>query len=163
MSSLFSAKGRIRRSEWWLFTIGLAILSGILTLVVTGLVVGWEGMPFPVEPGVDWRVLAIRYGVAAIFFWPLLAASLRRAHDRNGSGWVVVLTYVLNIGAEAAAYFVPVDPSTELILGGAYLVVGLLGLFLLITLGFLDGTKGPNKYGTSPKGAGSRNYQAPTI
>ena len=40
----------------------------------------------------------------------------------------------------------------------AFWLVGLgnlgIGLYLLITLGFLDGTPGPNQYGPSPKGYG---------
>ncbi|WP_395651809.1 DUF805 domain-containing protein [Brevundimonas sp.] len=162
MSSLFSAQGRIRRSEWWLFTIGLGILSVVLTFGITGLVIGWDDLASSVEPGADWRALAIRYGIALLFLWPLMAVSLRRAHDRNGSGWVVVLAWVLNLGGEIAAFFVTPGSSEELLVFPVYLVSGVLGLFLLITLGFLDGTQGPNRYGPSPKGAGSRNYQAPT-
>ena len=38
----------------------------------------------------------------------------------------------------------------------SYILANLvLGLYLLVTLGFLDGTPGPNQFGDSPKGFGA--------
>lgn len=60
-------------------------------------------------------------GLAAI--WMKLAVMVKRWHDRDKSGWWMLIGLVPVIG----------------------------DLWLLIECGFLDGTPGTNKYGPSPK------------
>jgi uncharacterized membrane protein YhaH (DUF805 family) len=65
------------------------------------------------------------YGVVwLIFLWPGLALGVKRCHDRDKTGWFLLIGLIPIIGA----------------------------IWLLVELGFLDGTQGPNKYGPSPKG-----------
>ena len=54
-----------------------------------------------------------------------LALGVKRLHDRDMSGWWTLIS------------FVPFG-----------------GFILLVILGFLDGTQGPNRFGPSPKGIG---------
>jgi uncharacterized membrane protein YhaH (DUF805 family) len=65
--------------------------------------------------------------VFLVLIWPSLAVQVKRWHDRDKSGWMVLIN------------FIP--------------IVGFLWTF--IECGFLDGTPGPNKYGPSPKGLGA--------
>ena len=97
-----------------------------------------------------------------IFLWPNAALAAKRAHDRGLSAWPPVL---VNIGCQALSFW-PVESyeraGQALDNGdwssGAGLIVGLVilaaGLYLLVVLGFLDGTPGPNRFGRSPKGIG---------
>ncbi len=180
MHDLFSFNGRMRRMHFWLYAIAIGIVHTIIQFVV-GLVTGGAAAT-AVESG-SAEAAAGAGGIGAIvsliislfFFWPAMAVSIKRAHDRN-QGAMVVLTYyilfaiflvagaVLVGGAIAAAG--PggqVDPNN--ISGGAMgamagggivmmimgLVLVIYAIYLLINLGFLDGTPGPNRFGPSPK------------
>ncbi len=57
-----------------------------------------------------------------ITLYPVLAFYTKRLHDRNRSGWFLLILLIPLIGA----------------------------IWLIIELGFLRGTKGPNKYGADP-------------
>ena len=58
-----------------------------------------------------------------LMIWSSLAVAIKRYHDRNKPGWWVLLS------------FVPIA-----------------SLFVIVELGFFDGTRGTNRYGPSPKG-----------
>lgn len=128
MSLFFSFNGRIRRSHFWLAAIGLMIVNGVvssLTLFPAIAAAAASGDPNAVlaaygSPG------ALLYWVWALaMFWPSLALDIKRCHDRNRSGWFLLLA------------FIP-----------------LVNLWVLVELLFLDGTPGPNRFGPSPKGLG---------
>ena len=92
-------QGRAGRSEYWwffLFNVGITLITGLIS---DGLNVLWS--------------LAM--------LLPSLAAAVRRLHDRDMSGWWVLLILVPFIG----------------------------GLALLIILA-LKGTDGPNRFGADP-------------
>jgi uncharacterized membrane protein YhaH (DUF805 family) len=59
-----------------------------------------------------------------VLIWPALALQVKRWHDRDKSGWWVLIAFIPIIGA----------------------------FWVLIECGFLDGTPGPNRFGPSPKG-----------
>jgi uncharacterized membrane protein YhaH (DUF805 family) len=94
---LFSAKGRISRSQFW--------LKWVLPYVVVTLVLFW-GLSMVLEPMTASVVLGI-YLLAAL--WPSLAIYIKRAHDRGRSGWFVLLLIVpiLNIWALVEFMFLP--------------------------------------------------------
>jgi uncharacterized membrane protein YhaH (DUF805 family) len=122
---LFSFNGRIRRLQWWM---GSLIIIGIVLafiVVVTTLVSVTYG-DYRNMPG----VMSLAFGSLLLacylaMIWIQLALGVKRLHDREMSGWWMLLT------------FVPFG-----------------GFILLVMLGFLDGTQGPNKFGPSPKGIG---------
>ena len=62
----------------------------------------------------------------AVDVWIGLALAVKRCHDRDKSGWFLLIGFIPIIG----------------------------GVWLLVELGFLDGTQGPNRFGPSPKGLG---------
>ncbi len=129
---LFGFQGRIRRLHFWIFYLVLGAVFGGLF---------WQFGHWHVEHGADgvmlpphplpgtWGIYMVSHnplfglvGLAAI--WMKLAVDIKRWHDRDKSGWWVLITLVPVIG----------------------------GLWQLIECGFLDGTQGPNRYGPSPKG-----------
>jgi uncharacterized membrane protein YhaH (DUF805 family) len=71
-------------------------------------------------------MLLLALPLAGINVWISIALGIKRCHDRDKSGVFLLVGLIPLIGA----------------------------LWLLIDLGFIDGTPGPNKYGPSPKGLG---------
>jgi uncharacterized membrane protein YhaH (DUF805 family) len=132
MQMLFSFEGRMRRRDFWLCAIGLAVVQWVIWSICaalffpavsvnvsqTGNVAVWSSMM-----GAMMGPLAL---VNLIFLWPRLAIGVKRCHDRNKSGLWLLLALIPILG----------------------------WLWLLIEFGFLDGTPGPNKFGPSPKGVG---------
>jgi uncharacterized membrane protein YhaH (DUF805 family) len=64
-----------------------------------------------------------------------LALGAKRCHDRDKSAWFLAIGLIPLIG----------------------------GIWLLVELGFLDGTQGPNRFGPSPKGIGEPVVAAPVV
>jgi uncharacterized membrane protein YhaH (DUF805 family) len=116
---LTSFQGRIRRTHFWLAGIGTGVVMGVLASVIMSFSGIARGAPNPIAL----LLLGVLY-VVAIFI--SLAVDVKRCHDRDKSGWFLLIGLIPLIG----------------------------GLWLLIDLGFLDGTPGPNKFGPSPKGVG---------
>lgn len=97
---LFSFKGRISRREFWVFFGPVIVVFGILDTIA---------------PEVGPLILG------AIIFWPFLAVSVKRWHDRDKSAWWTLI-----------------------------ILVPLIGVFWWwIECGFLAGTEGDNRFGVS--------------
>lgn len=132
---LFSFQDRVRRLHLWLFFLVLSALYGGLfwqfgTITHVhhggGMANGhWSGPDFA---GV-WLLSDSPFiGLfALVATWAKLAVLVKRWHDRDKSGWWVLIGLIPLIG----------------------------GIWMLIECGFLDGTPGSNKYGPSPKGEGT--------
>lgn len=110
---LFTFDGRVSRSDFWLRWIlpywGIMIvLFGIASLL------GLDGVG-----GVFMLLINL---IALVAIWPSLAVSIKRLHDRNKSGWWLLLLLIPVVG----------------------------GLWYLIDVGILAGTPGDNQYGPAP-------------
>ncbi len=103
----FQFDGRINRAKWWLGAVILWVVEGIIFAIVRD----------------NTGIVSL---VSLVFLWPSLALGIKRFHDRDKSGWWVLIGLIPIIG-----FF-----------------------WLLIELGFLEGTKGPNQYGPDPLGSG---------
>jgi len=161
---LFGFKGRIRRRDWWLWGIAVAVAWTVTTGAIGGALLGmsWStgflggaGLPR------GWTFTA--YGVVSFapLLWIQAALAAKRAHDRNhGAALAVSLTVLAGLLA-----FMP--EIADLVVGAALtddqfdafavainIATGAINLYLLVVLGFLDGTPGPNRFGRSPKGIG---------
>jgi uncharacterized membrane protein YhaH (DUF805 family) len=104
----FGFEGRVSRRQFWLY--GVAALLGLALLghVLLG-------------------IARVRAGTAdlvvnLLLLWPALALSVKRWHDRDKSGWWVLLNLLPVIG----------------------------WLWALLDNGFLRGTAGPNRFGPDP-------------
>ena len=107
---LFSLHGRIPRKTWWAY--------GVLGLT-------WFGLQAYMLLGiVGVRPINAEQLVNLIVFWPALALLVKRWHDRDKTGWWVLLNIVPLIGFA----------------------------WTFIECGFLRGTVGPNRYGEDPTG-----------
>ena len=106
--------GRARRAEYWWFVLmnfivitAIAIVSLILYSVSDTL-------------GVLGIVIYAVYALAVIV--PGVAVAVRRLHDTNKSGWMILVV-----------------------------LIPLVGPILILVFYFTDGDPGPNQYGPSPK------------
>jgi len=106
---LFKHEGRVGRKEYWLFS-----LLAFLTFLVIGIIAGILG-----DIGSVLLILAYIPGVYAS-----VIIQIKRLHDLNQVGWLVLLNLVPFIG----------------------------GIGMLIWLGFFPGTEGPNKFGLPRSG-----------
>jgi uncharacterized membrane protein YhaH (DUF805 family) len=141
--SWFSFQGRMGRLGYWRAQlIGLVIASviwvgGLLLATSTGVgafsAIGLAGWP-----------IALLIQVAALF---------RRLHDRNKSAWWLLIFYASPIAVSAmiqAPGSARMPPLLLILLALASLVIV---VWCLVELGFLRGTRGPNKYGADPASA----------
>lgn len=118
---LFGFQGRVNRAKFWLVHVAMWVVSG----VVTGIIFGDAALSSDPEAAlrsmgtVPGLVLLVVY---VLMVWTGLAVGVKRWHDRNKSGWWVLIALVPVIG----------------------------GLWYLIECGFLPGTQGPNAYGSDP-------------
>jgi uncharacterized membrane protein YhaH (DUF805 family) len=143
IDGLFGFDGRFRRSEYWIASIGLSVVSFVVLLSASA-ALGLSIMDTS-------RTLWLRLGQNLLFLWPSAAIAIKRGHDRNRSAlYTGVLLAVINLASIASMSLSKAGQATA---GG---VVGLLMLpvliYLFIDYGLIDGTKGPNRYGASPKG-----------
>ncbi|WP_298192297.1 DUF805 domain-containing protein [Novosphingobium sp.] len=112
--------GRSRRMEYWMFALLSAIVafvSIILMAIGGGLSETNEAAPGPLF----WvgAALILIWGLAS--FIPSIAVQVRRFHDQDRSGWMVLLGFIPYVG----------------------------GLIVLVFM-CLEGTRGPNRFGPDP-------------
>ncbi len=123
--------GRSRRMEYWMFYLfNIIVLFGLIA--IGAVIAGVTGQFDQEEPSGVFLgiigVLALIY--LAIFFIPTLAVSVRRWHDQDKTGWMVLLFAVL----------------------GAIPFIGWIASIANIVFMCLPGTSGSNKYGEDPLG-----------
>jgi uncharacterized membrane protein YhaH (DUF805 family) len=138
---LLSVHGRIGRASYWLGTLILAAVS----VVVIGIAIALEGIS-------DEAVVASMAAGLAIAY-PTYALMAKRFQDRGKPGTTALFGLVPIYGINLLQSFGVIDPfdPTPLYHVLNYAAIG-LSLWLLIELGFLKGTQGPNRYGPDPLG-----------
>ncbi len=114
--SLFSFKGRLRRSDFWLYS------TLVFAVMVTAAGLAGALLNIDVADRSDPRALGLQIAVIAFFMWPNLAVCAKRLHDRDQSGWWILLSFLPVIG----------------------------NAWMIINLGVMRGTAGANRYGTDP-------------
>jgi uncharacterized membrane protein YhaH (DUF805 family) len=153
--------GRSRRLEFWLWTLFNWAVAGILCVFIMTAMFGsiadlthradmgefanysssdygsssveLNGKRYDIPPDVFFQTVLGSLGIPGILlmlyalatFIPNLAVTVRRMHDQNKSGWWILIALVPFIG----------------------------GIWLLI-LYFIEGTRGPNRFGPDPKAVG---------
>ena len=165
--------GRLNRQPFWISGIILAVISVVISLIILPLI-GLSVMPG--MPAIDASTTAadianivsaarakagwVSLVLFIIFLYPSAAICIKRRHDRNNNGldvWiyfalvvVVQLVSALGIGMstmDVGGTAIPVPGPIIVALGA---ITGIYGIYLLVVLGFLKGTAGPNNYGPDP-------------
>src|SRR5262249_47364272 len=131
---LFSSAGRLNRAAYWLASFGL---------LVVGLVLGF--IAFVIHghsPSAAVGVILITTMVFSALILIGFVVAIKRLHDRDKSGGVVLLFYV------APSIFEGIENSTGLFIPG---LIGFgISIWGFVELGFLRGTTGQNSYGPDP-------------
>ncbi len=85
---------------------------------------------------------------------PGLAVTIRRLHDSDRSGWWVLLPYAFYFMTAFATVLAFTAPLTWLWVAIASLsgIAAGVGALVLLVFMLLEGTRGPNRFGASPKG-----------
>lgn len=104
---LLSFDGRINRQPFWIFFIGIGVVESVLTLL------------FGVDSALGQSVLGL---FNLLVIWPSLAVLIKRWHDRDKSGWWVLINLIPIIGQ----------------------------IWTWIECGLFRGTEGPNRFGADP-------------
>jgi len=107
-----SPNGRASRKDFWLRTYFPAMVVYLIAIAIDmtfGLYTETSG--FGLFSGITYLLI----------MWPMIAVVIKRCHDRNRSGWFILV------------FMVP-----------------LLNLWPAIEVYFLKGTEGPNQYGEDP-------------
>jgi uncharacterized membrane protein YhaH (DUF805 family) len=160
---LFSFTGRLNRARYWLAGIVLMVVSLVLlpidilswVLIATSplsvaALIAVEGRS--VMPIASAGVLFVRFVYLLVSFADLLvlfagfAVAIKRLHDRNKSGWWLLLFALVTLILQTIAYYTGAV-EVKLIL---VLVCLSIGIWFFVELGFLRGTAGPNRYGPDP-------------
>jgi len=108
----FAVDGRATRFDYWMRWVVPYFIGAVIVAFLDGSLGAANSAGGP-------GIFLVLYIIAA--FWPNLAVGIKRCHDRNRSGWFLLIG------------FVP-----------------LLNIWLLIELGFLRGTTGTNRFGPDP-------------
>jgi len=157
---LFSFKGRIQRLYWWVATLAVGAVAGIATtLLEYGARSSGSFVP---DPGSDQIAPTGIFGAAITAIglanlWINLALSVKRLHDRDRTGaWVFlqILLVFLAVIMIVVAIAVPKEQDgLWVILAGLTGIAALVvSVWLFVELGFLRGTRGPNRFGPDPLG-----------
>jgi uncharacterized membrane protein YhaH (DUF805 family) len=121
---LFSAQGRVNRAKFWLVALGILVLEVIIFAALFG-GAAMSGDPEQIAAAMGPIASIVLLVFAVLATGISITVAVKRYHDRNKSGWWVLIVFVPVIG----------------------------GLWYLIECGFLRGTSGPNSYGPDPLAA----------
>ena len=110
--------GRSTRREFWCFMLLQFLLVFVVANVLPLLILRRDGGPAHIL----WIVLPIAFVWLGLII-PTIAVTVRRLHDRNQSGWLVLLG-----------------------------LIPYAGVLILLILACLRGTTGTNRFGPDPRG-----------
>jgi uncharacterized membrane protein YhaH (DUF805 family) len=161
-----SLDGRIGRKTWWLASIGLAVVVLIIEFVILT-PLGFGPMPAmsAADPGAIAATIHRSQWVSLIVYiivgLPILALGVKRRHDKDNNGLDVMIFYgialLINLAGALGFGYADTDlgngmilPMPTMPLTIVNILFGIYSVYLLVVLGFLKGTTGPNQYGPDP-------------
>jgi uncharacterized membrane protein YhaH (DUF805 family) len=134
----FGFNGRTNRAKYW-----VAMLIYFAIALVLGVLSYMAGHGTAIESASG--MISIAMLISSI------AVSIKRLHDRNKSGWYMLLFYALPGALVAGSLMFGAGSgeasTTETVVG---LVAMAIGLWAFVELGCLRGTIGANAYGPDP-------------
>jgi uncharacterized membrane protein YhaH (DUF805 family) len=97
---------------------------------------------------------AVNGMIGIVIFISSLAVGVKRLHDRDKSGWYLILFYVVPTVLVVIAMVLGMTMEDSLIVAGILGVIAAgIGIWAFIEIGCLRGTVGPNPYGPDPLAA----------
>jgi uncharacterized membrane protein YhaH (DUF805 family) len=140
---LFSVQGRISRSQLWLkWFLPILVIYIVLGIILAAGAASGNAATVGVV-GIIFVIFAL------LTLWPGIAVMVKRIHDRNKSGWLVLAIYVPSILYDILAPTVGRQNPATMILS---LITFAVAIWFFIEFGCMRGTIGENKYGPAPVG-----------
>ncbi len=115
MQTLFSFSGRVPRRVYW----GVSVVIMAIFYAILFSTVGVEEDP-DADPGLVAPIIMLVFLLP--FLWINLAIGVKRWHDRDKSGWMILVGMIPIVGP----------------------------IWTLVECGCMRGTEGPNQYGADP-------------
>ena len=131
-SLLFGFQGRINRAKYWLAAV--IYLAFIVVVTVLAFLVDLDGL-----------FIALAMVIYVALLISSIAVGIKRLHDRNKSGLWLLVFYLL------PAVLSGIDTATGMTIFS--LASAAVSIWMIVELGFLRGTPGPNQYGPDPLAA----------
>jgi uncharacterized membrane protein YhaH (DUF805 family) len=138
---LFSVRGRISRSQFWLKwvlpveAITLVLIIALVVAIGTG-----NNASFDV-------VLFILVILSLVTLWPTVVVLVKRMHDRNKSGWLALLFFAPVVLGDISGLSAGEDSPATVIL--SLISLG-IGIWFFVEFGCMRGTIGANRFGPDP-------------
>jgi uncharacterized membrane protein YhaH (DUF805 family) len=169
-------EGRLNRQPFWIGAIVLAIVAAIVQFIVLQLLGGGGIIDVQAllssgkttQEIVDmFGALAAKSGIAGLitlilFAYPSAALSIKRRHDRGSGGlevWIylalgalLTIVQLSGLGMTTTEFNGITFPAPTPLFSVLGLIAAILGIYLLVVMGFLRGTPGTNAYGPDPLG-----------
>ena len=134
----FKFNGRINRAKYWLAVLIYAVIY--VVLAIFGYVTDQNAI-----------FQAINGMLAIVIFISSLAVGVKRLHDRNKSGWYLVLFYIVPGILVTAGIVVGTVMEDSIVIASVLgLVAFAIGVWAFVEMGCLRGTIGANQYGPDP-------------
>ena len=170
-----STQGRISRKSWWLGIVGIIVINLIISFLIfpfVGLggpsaqaIMDASGDPAALGAVINGSMQAAGWGsliLFIIFAFPMYALHIKRRHDKDNNGLdvivylaIIALTFLMQALGFAYAVTdmggIPV-PAPTMVFSILGVVMLIYSIYMLVVLGFLRGTVGPNQYGPDPLG-----------
>jgi uncharacterized membrane protein YhaH (DUF805 family) len=134
----FKFDGRVNRARFWIAALIFAVVN--VALAILGYLTDQSGV-----------FQAINGMLSIVILICSIAVGVKRLHDRNKSGWYLLLFYFLPGVLAAAGVLIGefVEDSTIMATVLTLLAVALM-VWAFVELGCLRGTVGANPYGPDP-------------
>jgi uncharacterized membrane protein YhaH (DUF805 family) len=134
----FKFDGRVNRARFWIAALVFAVINVVLAI-----------LGYVTDQSVVFQALNSMLGIVILI--ASIAVGVKRLHDRNKSGWYLLLFYLVPsilvvIGVLIGAFM---EDSTIIatMLG---LLAFAIGVWAFVEMGCLRGTIGVNQYGPDP-------------
>jgi uncharacterized membrane protein YhaH (DUF805 family) len=138
---LMSLDGRISRAQFWIGSLVLAAANAIAIGAIVLLL------------GISHLSVMLTVLVAIALAYPTYALMVKRFQDRDRPGFFAFfpLATIYGVNMLETAGIIAREPKNALYMALSLLAVG-MSLWVLIDLGILKGTQGPNRFGPDPLG-----------
>jgi uncharacterized membrane protein YhaH (DUF805 family) len=134
-----SSYGRVSRQEFWLGYIGVVLVALILAHALPYASSALDVISGDAPRDEAWQSALLWLGwpelISLALTWPVIAIYAKRLHDLNLSAWWLLVLPAVTFAAGLSVF------------NRLHVVAYCL---LLLVLGFLPGSKGPNRFGEDP-------------
>ena len=117
----FSFEGRINRAKYWRIKVGI-FFANFFFHIWLAIQFGHSSLHRPPTKTGEWILIGGLILVTVVSLLVSIATDVKRYHYRDKSGWWVFIVFIPVVGA----------------------------VWLLLVCGFLEGTRGPNRFGADP-------------